>query len=60
MVAHDLGDQRQAEAAAAALAGDERVEDVGHHVVWHPRAGVAHRDLERQADPRALPRHGSA
>ena len=40
MVADDLGDQRQAEAGAVGLGGDERIEEVGQHVLRHARPVV--------------------
>ena len=36
MVGDDLGHQRQAQAAAAALGADEGLEQMVHHVEWHP------------------------
>ena len=57
MVGQDLGDQGQAETAAAALAADERLEQVLDHVRGHARAIVAHLDRDRQLQPVAAVVH---
>ena len=48
MVGHDLGHQRQAEAAAAALRADERLEQMVDQMSADPWSVVAHLDRDRQ------------
>ena len=48
MVADDLGDQSQAEAAAGRLGGDERLKQMRAHVVGNARTVVAYGDEQRQ------------
>ena len=57
MVADDLGDQSQAEAAAGRLGGDERLKQMGAHIIRDTRPVVAHRHEQRQVDAGARSRH---
>ena len=51
MVADDLGDQRQAEAGAVRLRGDEGIEDVGQQVLGHAGAVVDRRRIPAAGSP---------
>ena len=57
MIADDLGDEREAEPAAAFLGGHEGIEQKRQEVRGHAGARVADADFERQADALARPRH---
>ena len=52
VVADDLGDQRQPEAGAGRLGGDERIEQMRQQVVGHARPVVLDAEFERQRHAR--------
>src|SRR5262245_40585066 len=60
MVADDLGDEREPEARARRLGGDERVEQMRHQIRRDALAIVLDGNLERQADARLTAGNGEA
>ena len=53
MIAHDLGDQRQAQARAARLGGDEGFEDVRHQVGAERRSPLSRTVTSSGSDTRS-------
>ena len=60
VIADDLGDQREPQAGAGRLVGDEGVKKVGADLVGHPAAVIPHRDHQGQVDLGLLPGDGQS